>query len=119
MNIFVAKLSEETTNESLESVFQSFGVVESAKVIYDRETGMSRRFGFVEMPNEEEGIEAINALNETDVDGRSIVVKKARPREQHNNSRGGGFGGGYNRGGGGGGYNRGGGYNDGGYNNRY
>ena len=90
MNIFVAKLSEEITNESLGSLFQSFGVVESAKVIYDRETGMSRRFGFVEMPNEEEGIEAINALNESDVSGRSIVVKKARAREENSNSRGGG-----------------------------
>ncbi|EAY25493.1 RNA-binding protein [Microscilla marina] len=114
MNIFVAKLSDETTNESLHSLFQPFGEVESAKVIYDRDTGMSRRFGFVEMPNEEEGVEAINALNESDFEGRNIVVKKARPREQHNNRAFSGGGGGYNRGGGyGGGYNRGGGYNNG------
>jgi RNA recognition motif-containing protein len=70
------------------------------------------------MPNEEEGLEAINALNESDFEGRNIVVKKARPREQHNNRDRAfsGGGGGYNRGGGynnGGGYNRGGGYNNG------
>lgn len=111
MNIFVAKLSDETTNESLYSLFQPFGEIESAKVIYDRDTGMSRRFGFVEMPNEDEGMEAINALNESDFEGRNIVVKKARPREQHNNRAFSGGGGGYNSGGG---YNRG-----GGYGNRY
>lgn len=101
MNIFVAKLSYNTTSEGLESVFSAFGEIQSAKVIMDRETGRSKGFGFVEMPNEEEGQNAIDALNETELDGRTIVVKKARPREQSSGgySRGGGFGGGRRNGG--------------------
>ena len=114
--IFVAKLNYETTSEALEELFQGYGDVESAKVIYDRETGRSRGFGFVEMPDDEAALNAINELNETEFDGREIVVKEAE--ERGGNRGGGGFrnnrggGGGYNRGGGGG-YNRGGG---GGYN---
>ena len=57
-------------------------MVSSAKVIVDRETGNSKCFGFVEMEDETEGFNAINALNETDFQGRKIVVKKARPREE-------------------------------------
>ena len=110
MNIFVAKLHFDTQSEDLQELFENFGVVDSAKVIFDRETGRSRGFGFVEMSNDEEAQAAIDALNESELDGRQIVVKEARPREE----RGGGGGGGYNRGGGGGGYNRGGG--GGGYN---
>ena len=115
MNIFVAKLDFQTTSEDLQSLFEQFGEVESAKVIFDKETGRSRGFAFVEMPNEEEGMEAINSLNGTTVDGRTIVVKKAEPRAAGGGgggggfSRGGGGGGGFNRGGGGGGFNRGGG----------
>lgn len=103
MNIFVAKLDFQTTSEDLQSLFEQFGEVESAKVIFDKETGRSRGFAFVEMPNDEEGNEAINSLNGTTVDGRVIVVKKAEPRPA------GGGGGGDRRGGGGGGFNRGGG----------
>jgi cold-inducible RNA-binding protein len=115
MNIFVAKLDFQTTSEDLQSLFEQFGEVESAKVIMDKETGRSRGFAFVEMPNEEEGLEAINALDGTTVDGRTIAVKKAEPRPAGGGGdRRGGGGGGFNRGGGGGGYNRGGG--GGGYN---
>ncbi|MFN8394903.1 MAG: RNA-binding protein [Bacteroidia bacterium] len=130
MNIFVAKLDFQTTSEDLQSLFEQFGEVESAKVIMDRETGRSRGFAFVEMPNDEEGYEAINNLNGTTVDGRTIVVKKAEPRAEGGGGGGGprgggggprggggfsrGGGGGFNRGGGGGGYSRGGG--GGGYN---
>ena len=112
MNIFVAKLSSETTSDDLMDLFSQYGEVGSAKVIFDRETGNSRGFGFVEMDDDEQGFEAINNLNESEFDGRRIVVKKARPKEER-----GGGGGGYNRGGGGGGYNRGGGggYGRGGY----
>mgnify|MGYP006291214523 CR=1 FL=1 len=139
MNIFVAKLNFNTQSEDLQEVFEAYGEVDSAKVIMDKFTGKSRGFGFVEMPNDDEAMAAIEALNDSDLDGNQIVVKKAEPRE---NRRGGG---GYNRGGGnrggnrdrggyGGGYNRGGGrdrgnrdrggygggYNDGGYgNDRY
>lgn len=105
MNIFVAKLNFDTTSDDLRDAFEQFGEVSSAKVIFDRETGRSKGFGFVEMPDDNSGREAIANLNDTELDGRTIVVKEARPRE---NNRGGGYnrggGGGYNRGGGG--YNR-------------
>jgi RNA recognition motif-containing protein len=114
MNLFVAKLSSSTTGDDLQELFSAHGEVASAKVIIDRETGNSKGFGFVEMPNEEEAKAAIAALNETEVDGKEIVVKEANAREERprRDSRGGGGyqsrggGGGYNRGGGGGGYQR-------------
>jgi len=82
--------------------------VDSAKIIMDKFTGRSKGFGFVEMPNDDEAQAAIDALNDTDFDGRTIVVKKAEPRENRGGGgRGrGGFGGGR---GGGGGYGGGGG----------
>jgi len=80
MNIFVAKLSRDTTGDDLKELFNQFGQVESAKVIMDRETGYSKRFGFVEMANETEALEAIEKLNESELDGSSIVVKKSEPR---------------------------------------
>ncbi|MEM6378568.1 MAG: RNA-binding protein [Bacteroidota bacterium] len=113
MNIFVAKLSFDTDEHGLRDAFEAFGTVDSAKVIMDKFSGRSRGFGFVEMPDDDEALAAIETLNSSDLDGRTIVVKKAEPRE--NNNRGGG-GGGYRGGGGGGGYRGGGG---GGYNNRY
>ncbi len=119
MNIFVAKLNYNTTELDVRQLFEQYGTVDSVKIITDRDTGRSKGFGFVEMPDDEEGYAAINALNEAEVDGFNIAVKKAVPREERNNNRRGG-GGGYNRnrGGGGGGYNRdrrgggGGGYRD-------
>ena len=95
MNIFVAKLSYGTTGDDLQSLFEQYGDVDSAKVIMDRETGRSKGFGFVEMPNDEEGQSAISELNDSELDGRTIVVKKANP------PGGGGGRGGFNRGGGG------------------
>jgi RNA recognition motif-containing protein len=121
MNIYVSNLSYGTTNESLQELFAEYGEVSSANVITDRDTGRSRGFGFVEMPNEEEGQKSIDELNDTDFEGKTITVNVARPRTERTGGGGGGGynrgGGGYNRGGGGGGgYNRGG----GGYNkNRY
>ena len=109
MNIYVSHLSWNTTSESLSDLFTKFGEVTSAKIVTDRETGRSRGFGFVEMANDEEGQAAIDALNETDFEGRTIGVSVARPREERperrsfggNNHSGGGFGnndgGGYNR----------------------
>ncbi|BDD10225.1 hypothetical protein FUAX_26570 [Fulvitalea axinellae] len=102
MNIFVAKLSSNTTGDDLNDAFSQFGEVSSAKVIFDRETGESRCFGFVEMDDEDQGYNAIENLDGSELDGRSIVVKKARPREARPQGAGGGFGGG-NRGGYGGG----------------
>jgi RNA recognition motif-containing protein len=115
MNIFVAKLSFDTQEDHLKEVFEEFGEVSTAKIIMDKFTGRSKGFGFIEMPNDEEAQNAINDLNESELDGRNIVVKKAEPRERSNNRRGGG--GGYGGGGGGGGYG-GGGYGGGG-GNRY
>jgi len=110
MNIFVAKLNFDTQSEDLREVFEAFGEVSSAKVIDDKYTGKSRGFGFVEMDNDEEAMAAINELNDSVLDGNTIVVKKAEPRGERGGGgdRGGNRGGGFNRGGGGGG-NRGGG----------
>ena len=80
MNIFVAKLNFKTRKEDLEKAFCQFGQVSSAKIVTDRDTGRSKGFGFVEMPNDEEGNKAIAALNETELDGRVIVVKPANPK---------------------------------------
>ena len=80
MNIFVAKLSSSTTSEDLRELFSDYGEVVSAKVIFDRETGNSKRFGFVEMSNDNEAYDAINELNECEFDDSVIVVKKARPK---------------------------------------
>jgi RNA recognition motif-containing protein len=84
MNIFVAKLSSSTTSEDLETLFSKYGEVISAQVIIDRITGHSKKFGFVEMKNEEEAVEAIQNLNDSDFDSSKIVVKKARPRNESN-----------------------------------
>ena len=99
MNIFVASLSFSSTDEDLQRLFEQFGTVDSAKVILDRETGRSRGFGFVEMPDDAEGNAAIENLNDADVEGRNIIVKEARPREERGG--GGGYGGGGGRSGGG------------------
>jgi RNA recognition motif-containing protein len=80
MNIFVAKLNFKTRKEDLESAFAQFGQVTSAKIVRDKDTGRSKGFGFVEMPNDNEAIEAIAALNEKELDGRVIAVKPANPR---------------------------------------
>jgi RNA recognition motif-containing protein len=80
MNIFVAKLNFKTRREDLEKAFSQFGQVSSAKIVMDRETGRSKGFGFVEMPNDEEALQAIAALNEKELDGRVIVVKPANPK---------------------------------------
>jgi RNA recognition motif-containing protein len=104
MNLFVAKLSSSTTGDELQELFSAHGEVTSAKVIIDRETGNSKGFGFVEMPNDEEAKAAIAALNETELDGKEIVVKEANDREERPRRSGGGGGGGYQSRGGGGGY---------------
>jgi RNA recognition motif-containing protein len=110
MNIYVSNLSFNTNDAELNELFSKFGEVSSAKVIMDRESGRSRGFGFVEMPNEAEGKEAMAGLNNKEVEGRAMSVSVAKEREERT---GGGSRGGYssNRGGGGGGYssNRGGG----------
>lgn len=81
MNIFVGNLSYQAGDEDLREAFARFGQVTSANVIVDRQTGRSRGFGFVEMPNREEALRAIQALNDSDLLGRPIKVNEARPRE--------------------------------------
>ena len=83
MKIFIAKLNFETSSDGLREAFEKFGQVESANVVADRVTGRSSGFGFIEMPNYDEGISAINTLDGSDFDGNTIVVKKAEPRESH------------------------------------
>jgi len=80
MNIFVARLNFKTSSEELEGAFAKFGEVSSAKIVKDRDTGRSKGFGFVEMPNDAEAQQAIATLNETELDGRTIVVKPANPK---------------------------------------
>lgn len=80
MNIFVARLNYSTVEDTLRNTFEEYGEVSSVKVITDRDTGRSKGFGFVEMPDEGEANEAIRALNDTDIDQRTIVVKEARDR---------------------------------------
>ncbi|MDX1478487.1 MAG: RNA-binding protein [Saprospiraceae bacterium] len=89
MNIFVAKLNYDTQEADVRDAFSEFGTVDSVKIITDKFTGKSKGFGFVEMADEDAGRNAINELNDTVLDGRTIVVKKAEPRENRGGNRGG------------------------------
>lgn len=82
MNIYVGNLSYATTEEDLRAEFASYGQVTSVAVIKDKMTGQSRGFGFVEMPVKSEAIAAIAALNNKELNGRSLRVNEARPREE-------------------------------------
>lgn len=103
--LYVGNLSFRVTSEDLQEHFGAAGAVESANVVFDRETGRSRGFGFVEMADEDSANNAIAQFNGQEYDGRNIVVNEARPRE----NGGGGGRGGRGGGGGGGGYGGGGG----------
>ena len=81
MNLYVGNLPYSTNDQSLREAFEQFGEVSSASVISDRESGRSKGFGFVEMPNNSEADAAIKGLNESSIDGRNIKVNQARPRE--------------------------------------
>ena len=115
MNIFVGSLPFSLEEADLKELFEAYGEVSSVKLINDRETGRSKGFGFVEMPDDESAQQAISALNGSEVSGRTIAVSQAeerKPSERKSfggggggNRGGGGYGGG-NRGGGGGGYSR-------------
>ncbi len=82
MNIYVGNLSYGLSEEELRDAFAAFGEVTSAKILMDRETGRSRGFGFVEMPNQSEAEAAISNLNGKELDGRAVRVNEARPRER-------------------------------------
>ena len=123
MKLFVAGLPYDLDDAELEEIFEKFGTIASAKVSMDRETGKSRGFGFVDMPNDEEAKEAIEHLNDISLGKKPLVVKPADDKGGPGSGgsgpgggggyRGGGSrgGGGFNKGGGGGGYNKGGGGN--------
>jgi RNA recognition motif-containing protein len=102
-NIFVGNLAYQTTDSELEAAFSAFGAVERVSVVRDRDTGQPRGFAFVEMTNSEEAANAIQALNGRELNGRTLNVNAARPREER---RPGGFGGGRGRGHSGGGRGR-------------
>ena len=82
MNIYVGNLSYGMSEDELRNAFGEFGDVSSVKILMDRETGRSRGFGFVEMPNSSEAEKAIAQLNGKDVGGRALRINEARPREQ-------------------------------------
>jgi len=120
MNIFVTNLSFKVQTDQLREMFEAYGEVTSAKVILDHETGRSRGFGFVEMSADEQGHQAISALNAYEIDGKAMVVQEARPREEMQaikqqrggNNQGGSYNKPYNKP-----YNNSGSYNNGGSNN--
>lgn len=82
MNIYVGNLSWSCGDNDLRDAFAAFGEVSSAKVIMDRESGRSRGFGFVEMPDDGAARAAIEGMNEKDLQGRTLRVNEARPREE-------------------------------------
>lgn len=101
IKLYVGNLAYGIGDGELQKLFSAYGNVRSAQVIKDRDSGRSKGFGFVEMDNSQEGQAAITALNGKEVEGRSLVVNEARPKEEGGGK--GGFGGGRGRGGFGGG----------------
>jgi RNA recognition motif-containing protein len=116
MNIFVSNLSFQVQDQDLLEIFAEYGEVSSAKVITDKFSGRSRGFGFVEMSSDEDAKKAIAELDQAEVDGRTISVAEAKPREQRPERKsfgggggrpsGGGYGGGGSKSGGSGGFNK-------------
>jgi len=84
MNMYVSNLSFHTTDENLRELFGKYGTVSSAKVITDRESGRSRGFGFVEMAEDKEAKEAIQGLNNKEIEGRAISVSVAKEKKADN-----------------------------------
>ena len=81
MNIYVGNLSYTTTENDLRKAFEAYGTVSATRVIMDRVENRSRGFGFVEMPNNSEGLAAIQAMDGADLQGRTLKVNEAQPRE--------------------------------------
>ena len=91
-NIFVGNLSFSATEDAVRGLFEQFGAIDRVSIITDRDTGRSRGFAFVEMPNDAEAERAINALNGSDYGGRRLNVNEARPKEERPRGGGGGYG---------------------------
>ncbi len=81
MNIYIGNLNYRVREDALKLILEEYGAVDSVKVIKDRETGRSKGFAFAEMPDNGEAENAIERLNGTDYEGRTMVVKEARPKE--------------------------------------
>ena len=119
MNIYVGNLSWSMTDDDLNNLFSQYGAVTSAKILKEKNTGRSKGFGFVEMEDDEAAKTAIATLNESEVQGRKLIVNESQPRPEGGGGgykkSGGGYGGGRSSGGyGGGGRSSGGGYGGGG-----
>jgi len=97
MKLYVGNLSFTTTESSLRSAFEAHGAVDEVTIVMDRETGRSRGFGFVTMPDSGEANAAMSAMNGADVDDRTLVVNEARPKKNFGGGGGGGGGGGRGR----------------------
>jgi RNA recognition motif-containing protein len=82
MNIYIGNLAYSVTEDDLRDAFSEFGQVESASIINDKFSGRSKGFGFVDMPNDSEALQAIESLNDKDLNGRTIKVNEAKPREE-------------------------------------
>ncbi len=100
MDIYVGNLSYDSHDEELKALFEQYGQVSSVRVVTDRETGRSKGFGFIEMPDRAEAQKAIDALNGNDFMGRPLRVNESQPKPRSDGPRG-GFGGGGGGGGGG------------------
>jgi RNA recognition motif-containing protein len=101
-SIYVGNLAHQAGEDDLKQAFSEFGAVSSVSIIKDRETGRSRGFAFVEMPDSNEATEAIKQLNLKEICGRSVTVNEARPKTDRPRGGGGGGRGGRSGGGGGG-----------------
>jgi RNA recognition motif-containing protein len=98
MNIYTGNLAYEVTEDELKQAFEAFGKVETVRIIKDNDTGRSKGFGFVEMPDNAEAQAAIDGLNDKELKGKTMKVNTARPKTENRRS-GGGYGGGGGRGG--------------------
>ena len=87
MNIFVAKLNYKITEMDIAKMFAPYGDIDIIKLVTDRDTGKSKGYAFIEMPNDAEGQAAIDALNGQEVEGFNIVVKEANPKEENRDNR--------------------------------
>lgn len=87
MNIYIGNLPYQTSEDDLRDLFSTHGEVSSVNIITDRDSGRSKGFGFVEMPDKAQAESAINAINQTDLNGRSVRVNEARPRNDNRGGR--------------------------------
>ncbi len=85
MKLYVGNLPHATTEQELTDIFTTYGIVESTKIILDRDTGRSRGFGFIEMSSKKEAQKAIEELNGKEIGGRTIIVNEARQKEKRDN----------------------------------